>query len=319
VGSFVTEQRDAQTRFFEANFAGQTGYGGSGYRLHHAHRHLNLAPFIREVAPAYFDRPDGAIMWHRHANHALSSQVCCLNFLMPLATRPDLLARVIGETLAIPEPKMLPIEEGPGGEAWYVGFEWIGRRDYLSEAGEGRARTRGANTTSADAIVRFEHAGQVETLLIEWKYTESYGAPIPPSGNKTRTGRYASLAFAPNGPLRADLGLELKDFFYEPFYQLLRQQILAWRMQEGREDGAERVRVLHIAPAANRALHRVTSPALLRFGDDAFEVFSGLLQSPADFISCTTQRLFGPSLQAASGIDRDWAGYLLGRYTFMLP
>jgi hypothetical protein len=237
---------------------------------------------------------------------------------MPLATRPDQLARVIGDALGIPPPKMLPVEKGPGGEDWHVGFEWIGRRDYLNEAAEGRARTRGANATSTDAIVRFEHGGRVETLLIEWKYTERYGAPIPPSGNATRAKRYADLAFAPNGPVRADRSLTLADFFYEPFYQLLRQQMLARQMTLAKEDGADLVRVLHISPTGNHALHAVTSPALRRFGGDAFEVFAGLLVNPADFISLGTEQVFGAALRAASGADTEWADYLSGRYDFAI-
>jgi len=35
--------------------------------------------------------------------------------------------------------------------------------------------------------------------------------------------------FAPNGPIRDDLNLKLEDFFWEPFYQLLRQQMLPSR------------------------------------------------------------------------------------------
>jgi hypothetical protein len=216
---------------------------------------------IRDDASAYFTAH--GITWHQHANHALSSQVTCLNFLMPLATRPKLLASVIGNALGISSPTMLEVESGPDGRPWFVGFEWIGRADYLNEVGNSGIRTRGANATSADAVVRFEHEGRIETVLIEWKYTESYGAPIPPKGNQVRLGRYRDLVFAPFGPVREDYGLAIGDFFWEPFYQLVRQQMLAFQMQAAHEDGAERVRVLHIAPSENRALHTVTAPALL--------------------------------------------------------
>ncbi|MFC7738941.1 hypothetical protein ACFQX4_24820 [Roseomonas sp. GCM10028921] len=281
---FVPSERLAQGAYFTKRLpAGTAGYGGSDYRLLPQHKALNLAPSIRDEAIAYF--ASRGIVWHQHANHALSSQVSCLNFLMPLATRPKLLARVIGEALNLPSPTMLEIERGPDGRPWFVGFEWIGRADYLNEAGRSGARTRGANATSADAVVRFDNQGRIETVLIEWKYTESYGAPIPPNGNKVRLSRYSDLVFAPVGPVRADLGLAIGDFFWEPFYQLLRQQTLAFRMQAAHENGAERVRVLHISPSANHALHRVTAPVLRRFGDDAFEVFRSLLVCPEDFVS----------------------------------
>jgi hypothetical protein len=187
------------------------------------------------------------------------------------------------------------------------------------------ARTRGANVTSADAIVSFRQAGRIETLLIEWKYTEAYGEPI---ANKTRPGaahtpnetrlqRYNNIAFAPDGPIRADLGLELKDFFWEPFYQCLRQQILALQMQKAKEGGAERVRVLHISPSGNLALHKVTAPELReiegRKFEDAFDAFRAVLVDPDAFISRSTEQVFG-ALLSELGAGDPWAGYLIDRY-----
>ena len=310
---FVSDERLAQSRYFaEALERSATGFGGSAYRLHPEHRPLNLAPEIREAAPAYFAA--NGINWHQHANHALSSQVSCLNFLMPLAVRPGLLARIVGQALDIAPPTMLEVERGPDQSPWFVGFEWIGRADYLNEAGKSGARTRGANATSADAIVRFVHEGRTEALLIEWKYTESYGAPIPSSGNEVRLTRYKDLAFAPDGPIRSDLGLTVPDFFREPFYQLMRQQMLAFRMQEAREDCAERVRVLHISSAGNQTLHAVTAPGLRRFGDDAFRVFHSLLVRPDNFVSRTTEAVFGQALANADANARPWSDYLLERY-----
>lgn len=317
---FIPAQRLAQGDHFAA-VCPEPGYKGAAYRLAPHHREFNLAPSIREKAPAYF--ADNQITWHIHASHGLSSQVCCLNFLMPLATRPDALSKVIGCALGIDPPQMLEVERGPGDEPWFVGFEWIGERDYLNEGGASSSRTRGANATSSDAIVRFHHAGRIETLLIEWKYTETYGTPIPNkfregasrSSNEVRTDRYRELIFTPNGPIRDDLGLKLEDYFWEPFYQLLRQQMLAFRMEKAREAGAERVRVLHISPAGNRRLHAVTSKALKRFGTDAFAVFAETLVDPSAFIGRTIEQVFGPVI--AEMPSDPWAAYLAGRYTFL--
>ncbi|MEF2553860.1 hypothetical protein VQ042_21360 [Aurantimonas sp. A2-1-M11] len=207
-----------------------------------------------------------------------------------------------------------------GETGGYVGFEWIGKEDYLNEANAKGQRSRGAHATAADAVVRFEQDGCTETLLIEWKYTESYGAGLATSATSTETrlNRYEKIVFAPKGPIRADLGLALEDFFYEPFYQLLRQQMLAHQMQMRREDGAERVRVLHIAPLANRKLRRVTSPAIRQKigGDNAFSVFRSLLANPDDFISAATESLFSPLLQEP-GEAAEWADYLTSRYAFL--
>jgi len=310
--SFESRERTRQSAWFEKNFAEAIGYEASLYRLVPASRDLNLAPSVRDDVVNYFKMH--GITWHQHANHALSSQVCCLNFLAPLAHDPDTLSGLVGAALAMPAPEMLIVESGPSGSPWFVGFEWIGG-DYLNEAGKSGSRTRGANATSADAVVKFRHEGRQETLLIEWKYTEKYGAPIDPAGNLTRVARYEKLAFEPEGPVNAHLCLALTDFFYEPFYQLIREQMLACQMQKAREDGSERVRLLHISPAANIALKAVTAPALRRFGDDALAAFSRMLVRPEDFVACSTETLFRPLLAGSHG--GVWADYLLDRYDFL--
>jgi hypothetical protein len=284
-------------------------------------RDFNLAPAIRRAAPAYFTEKQ--ITWHKYADHGLSSQVCCLNFLMPLATRPELLSWVVANALGIEPPEMLEVESGPDGDPWFVGFEWIGETDYLNEGGASSSRTRGANATSSDAIIRFRHRGQVETLLIEWKYTEKYSGPIRDqiregatrSSNEVRAERYRNVMFAPDGPIRTGLNLKLEDFFWEPLYQLLRQQMLAFQMEKAREAATDCVRVLHISPAGNRRLHAVTSPALKRFGEDVFAVFGEMLVHGDRFIARNTEQVFGPLI--AEMPQDPWAAYLVGRYTFL--
>jgi hypothetical protein len=321
--SFVAQQRLVQGAFLKAIAPEKAGFGEVDYRLPPGDHLLNLADSIRAEADPYFDLY--GIARHRHLAHGLSSQACCLNFLMPLARRPDVLAELVGRALKSAPPKMLPVENGPGGE-WFVGFEWIGQGDPLNEWPKTGRVTRGANVTSADAVVMFEHDGRPETLLIEWKYTETYGTPLQEnvrpdgklSGNAKRTARYADKAFGPHGPIRNDLGLELKDFFWEPFYQLLRQQMLAWRLEHA--PGGHRTRVLHISPRANIALHAVTSPVLRKRGySDAFDAFKAVLVDEADgvrrFESVYSEDLFGT--MAAATPNDPWAAHLLRRYRFL--
>ena len=60
------------------------------------------------------------------------------------------------------------------GEGGFVAFEWIREENYLGECG---ARTRGANVTSLDALMRVTlEDGMPLFLLFEWKYLEHYGA-----------------------------------------------------------------------------------------------------------------------------------------------
>jgi hypothetical protein len=132
--------------------------------------------------------------------------------------------------------------------------------------------------------------------------------------------RYGEKAFHPAGPIRSHLGLKLEDFFWEPFYQLLRQQMLAWQMEKCT---GERTRVLHISPRENLALHKITSNAFREINgvayNDAFEAFKATLVGPKDgvarFTSVYTEDVFGPLLRDAA--DDPWASYLADRYRFL--
>lgn len=324
---FKLGQLEAQSRFFSridpANLMEEYPY-----RLIERARSLNLNPVFSEEIEQHFAgdaaRNGSAIVWHQHSTHALSSQVCCVNFLAPLMRQPELLSRILACALGIEPPEMQPIGTDAKGRNLFVDFEWTGEIDYLGEWPKGRIASRGANATSADAAVRYRDSTGLCTVLIEWKYTESYGAPIsdsanPEGGNRTRVKRYLDQTFEPDGPIRSDLGLMVEDFFWEPFYQLMRQQMLAWRMQQARESGVDRVMVLHISPKHNLALHKVTAPNLQRFGSNAFEVFSRLLVEPGNFHSTSIEAAFIPTLQEAeaNGLGREWATYLIERYTFL--
>lgn len=311
--SFVADQREAQGHWFTEQLPDRCGYKGSPYRLAPADRPHNLAPALQETAERLF-AAEPAIQWHQHASHGLSSQVCCLNFLLPFAQRPVLLGRWIEHVTGDRVTEVLSVERGRAGEDWFVTFEWIGDVDHLNEAKPGTVRNRGANATASDAAVLYKDAaGLTQLLLIEWKYTERYGAPLDASGNETRRSRYKDIYRQPNGPIRADADVQLEDFFYEPFYQLLRQQMLAWHTQRA-DPTIDRARVLHLSPAGNTALHAVTSPNLRQFGNDAFSVFTHLLAEPADFIGMTIEAAFAP---LADWTDADWYPWLRKRYAFL--
>lgn len=309
--SFDAEQRRLQGAWFTENLASNHGYAGAAYRIPPASRILNLAPAIRNAADRLF-AAEPPIQWHQHANHGLSSQVCCINFLLPFAEKPELLRRWVEHVTGDRVAEMLPIESDRADQPWFVTFEWIGDTDYLNEGQEGALRKRGANATAADAAVLFRDGqDRAQLLLIEWKYTERYGQPLDPKGNATRRQRYQDIFRHPNGPIRADADVTLDDFFYEPFYQMLRQQMLAWHT-EASDPQIDRARVLHLSPSGNRPLHRVTSPGLRRCGDDAFDVFRSLLVNPQDFVSMSIEDAFAP---LAAWPDADWYPWLRKRYS----
>ncbi len=275
----------------------------------------NLHPRIRAAALHYFERH--AITWHqgefgKPSNHLCSSQACCVNFLMPFAREPAALARLLKPVYPALD-HMLPLEDG-----LFVAFEWIGAANYLGEkVGRNGQRTRGANFTSADAAVKFIRAdGRRHIALIEWKYTEAYGGePLRVAASGTdRMAIYRHLYERDDCPLDKSLLPGFDALFYEPFYQLMRQQFLAHEMERAHELGADSVSLLHIAPAANLDFQRVTSPALRPLGDTATGVWRRLVRDPERFSSVNTEAMFGHFPAGEFPSLSEWSRYIRRRY-----
>lgn len=247
IGGFLESQKPVQAQFkTESHYFFDAARAEGVYKdsprsfcipLEYAEQ--NLVPEIRESARAHF--AEHSIKWHdgqngKPSNHLCDSMVCCVNFLFPFADKPEALASVLRPLFPELE-KMLPIESGK-----YVSFEWIGEKNYLGEkiTCNGQ-RTRGANFTSADAIVIFERNDKKrQIVLIEWKYTESYGGTflkIAPSGTD-RSEIYRHLFDSPDCPINKELLPSFTVLFYEPFYQFMRQQFLAHEMEKVHEMGA---------------------------------------------------------------------------------
>lgn len=278
----------------------------------------NLFSAIRQTAPAYFAAQ--AIKWHdgrngNPSNHLCDSQVCCVNFLFPFADKPRALAKILWPIFSDLR-EMLPVE----GEQ-FVAFEWIGQENYLGERiSRSGKRTRGANFTSADAAVLFKrNDGKRQMVLIEWKYTESYSKAslkVARSGTD-RTEIYMPLYLQDDCPLNKKLLPSFESLFYEPFYQLMRQQFLAHEMEKAHELGADIVSVLHIAPARNTDFHRITSPELENLGETAIAVWKRLVRPTGRFTSVSTERLFSNLSAEQAPEMQTWLEYVGKRYAWV--
>ena len=282
------------------------------------HAEENLFPEIRQDALDFF--ASQGIKWHdgqneRPSNHLCDSQVCCVNFLFPFADKPGALAEVLRPFF--PDlRKMLPMENG-----LYVTFEWIGLENYLGEKiSRNGKRTRGANFTSADAAVMFEREDEKnQIILIEWKYTESYdGTSLKVANSGTnRTEIYKPLFLREDCPINKGFLPDFDSLFYEPFYQFMRQQLLANEMEKANELGASIVSVLHIAPGHNTDFCEITSPKLKKLGETATGVWKKLVQFPGRFISVSTEELFGNlSVEKLPQMEA-WLKYVDARYLWV--
>ncbi len=279
----------------------------------------NLYQEIRRDAIKYFDEQN--IKWHdgqgvQPSNHLCSSQVCCVNFLSPFSDKPDALTELLRPVFPTIQ-QVLPMETS----RQFVSFEWIGAENYLGEkVPRNGKRTRGANFTSTDGAVMFQHQdGIKQIVLIEWKYTESYGGTslkISKSGTD-RTKIYAPLYEKEDCPLDKAKLSDFGDLFYEPFYQLTRQQLLAHEMEKARELGAEKVSVLHIAPDHNSDFQKVTSPMLKELGATVMNVWGQLVRNEDKFTSISVEKLFGDFPVRQFPALQEWWNYSTQRYSWL--
>ncbi len=312
--SFARDEHRQQSEYFAKAFPDKERFRDRVFQLGGKDRLAGLMGHGKQIEKV-FQREK--IQWHSYIGHARSSQACCINFLMPFADKPEILSRWLEVLLGAPSPEVLPIERGPNGQDWFVTFEYTGpnKVDYLGEAG-GRAPGRGANATAADAAVAFvDRDGRRQLLLIEWKYTEQYQTHRLSGSNETRHRRYADKLFEPNGPISDGHGLVFEDFLFEPVYQLVRQQMLAWQIEHHPDSGFDRVRVLHLSPSKNRALHHITAPGFRQLSgesfDDVFSAYRACLIDKEAFLNQHIEEAFG---DLASWPDVDWYTALSERY-----
>lgn len=314
---FAATEQSAQVEYYAREFTDLRKRPKHAFILAGDDRYHGLQQPIREVTKNLFQ--ELCIQFHTFVGHGRSSQACCLNFLMPFADKPEALSKWVGHVLEITPPTMLEIEGPAAGAHRFVAFEYTGpdKKDFLDEC-NGRTPGRGANATAADAAVAFVDAsGRRTLLLIEWKYTEEYRKHQLSKDKKgKRNERYADKLFDPQGPMRADAGLTFEDILHEPFYQLARQQMLAWQI-ERRSDRFDAVRNLHLSPSGNRALHLVTSPGFARLADDAFAAFRASLVHPDHFIEKSIEHAFAP-LADWPEMAESWT-YLRNRYPSLCP
>ena len=190
--------------------------------------------------------------------HVLSSQVACLNHLFYLKndrkTVLNLLSTVSNDFVDVLEIKTDKHNSG------FIQFEAVSDIDHLNEG----ISTRGSNCTSIDALIYAKHKdGSVWLIPIEWKYTEHYDNlnkatekclknPLKCKG-KERRERYTKL-------ICKSKQLKNNDhfcYYFEPFYQLMRQTLWAEQMINHRAEEtlkADNFLYIYVIPTENKDL-----------------------------------------------------------------
>lgn len=208
----------------------------------------NLYEPIRNDVLDYFKNNNIAWWGGKLTNHPLSSQVACLNHLFPIRNDKDAVLSIVKQVL--PEiVDVLPITTDKHLPA-YIQFESVSDVDHLNEVNT----TRGANCTSLDALILGKHKDGRNILFpIEWKYVEAYGNEDK-GANDTRRSRYDELI---NQSKQLVPIISNKVYYYEPFYQLMRQTLWAEQMVLNKNDetiNADDYIHMHIIPKENKNL-----------------------------------------------------------------
>ena len=298
-----------------------------GHLLALGHETDNLYPALRGKGGALQFFSERRIKWWRDTNRTgdtrggdgptrnmASSQIACVNFLLPLTGIEDGLAAIL-RTIDSDVKSIVPIEHEASISP--VEFEWIGLGGPLER---GAAPTRGANTTSVDAFAVAETDTGRRAYLMEWKYVETYGNGVylgnGKSGETRRrqySDRYNSESSSFNGSAPMD------ELLYEPFYQLMRQRLLADRMVAEGELGVTDAKVIAVVPEGNTAYRgRITSPPLAeRYLNlkTVSDVFRATLKQPDDAYKVVSPSTLVAAVERECGdVVSEWVKYQRERY-----
>ena len=170
----------------------------------------------------------------------------------------------------------------------------VGPPQSAGKVASDEGRSRGAHFTSLDFAFRFRRTdGRIQIVAGEWKYTECYSKNVNLRFSRNKTDRldriYRKHLEQPDCQIKDNVLVE--DLFFDPFDQLMRQQLLCTAMERDHEMCAEIVSLLHIAPKANRELmNRVTSPRLKELGSDIHKIWSALTVADR-FVGITVETL----------------------------
>lgn len=224
---------------------------------------FNLYSPIRVASQKYF-KENGISWWggSKPTGHVLSSQIACLNHLFALRNDEEavlsILNNVCNEFTGI-----IPISSDKTQA--YIAFEVVSDEDHLNEG----IPNRGSNCTSIDALIYAKHkSGERWLIPIEWKYTEHYNNQDKSyedreSETKGSNGKGEERMSRYNYLISASSQLRTLDkyagslYYYEPFYQLMRQTL--WAENMVRNKSMERLKAenylhIHVIPSENDEL-----------------------------------------------------------------
>lgn len=259
----------------------------------------------RRIAWWRSDTWDDMTVWSVPTRNMLSSQVSCVNFLLPLASNPETLTRMLR---AIDDDVVGVESIGSGEPGNYVEFERVGLEDAL----EPGPFTRGRRCTSIDAFLLARIPDGRRAYFLEWKYTETCGKDLGPGDNATRIARYSQL-FDDSGLFTRPL----PELLWEPMYQIVRSLLLGERSVRRGELGITEAKTVIVCPTGNDA-YRILPAGhpLAPSGDIPLHELVGSSLTSGGRFHLTDQRTL---YEAVTGSPADlgaWSAYHQQRYSW---
>jgi hypothetical protein len=255
-----------------------------------------------------------------------SSQIACVNVLMPLSASRAAITAMLREIDGdVEEAEIIRYQRrGESAHDSLAEFEWVGEGSSL----EGTTGTRGANTTSADSLlVARMRDGSKKGFLMEWKLSEAYRRAtntLEGTAGETRRARYAvpyseSKAFAQSR--------SFDDIAYDPMWQLMRMTLLGDLMtaraavHQARECGIQHASVVVVCPRENEAYHASIPAGLQAISEDrgseesSLEAVCRRWWGKGRLTFCSPRRLVEAVRRAApTDMPAGWSDYMRERY-----
>lgn len=249
-----------------------------------------------------------------------SSQIACVNFLLPLIGIEGALAAVL-RAIDSDVQDVIPINHKKSGTTSPVELEWIGVDPQgLDKPLEKGARAiRGALTTSIDAFLVARTATAKRAYLMEWKYVEEYRKENGSALRRSNTPRSRYLDLYNDESSSFNGVAPMEELLYEPFYQLMRLRLLADRMVKESELGVSDAKVVVVVPEGNTAYREIiTSPPLeTRFPncETVSDVFRATLKRPNDAygVVCPSTLVNAVERECGNAVAA-WVKYQRDRY-----
>lgn len=312
--TYKDRQKEIQKAYFsekEKDMGGE--YRGKGYDYILKDFKDNFRENLFKDAIDYFEK--NHINWwggKQPTGNTLSSQVSCINHLFPIRQDHDAVLAVAQSVDSdFDDVEKLCNDNGDNG---YISFEVVSATDHLNEArGKNKKLHRGSQCTSIDAIIIAKKQGKRVLLVIEWKYVEKYGNEdkSQKQEGKTRLKRYSRLIDNSKQLIKNEDGYRCSVYFYEPFYQLMRQTLWAEQMKNHKEDEdikADDYIHVHVVPRGNKEL---LQKKYKRSNKDMLTTWNSCLKNPDKYVLISPAEFFS---KLSCEKWKDLICYLKARY-----